>query len=167
MNVLRGLGWRKWWALTPVVPALVWASMRLADPPALRLVVDISQRQLTVLERGKVVRRYAVAVGRPSNPTPRGNFRTGTIDWKPSWTPPDADWARNKKPQPPGSPKNPMQAVKIYFKAPDYYIHGTNDPGSIGEAASRGCIRMRPEDARNLARRIQRAGGRVPLLIKS
>jgi lipoprotein-anchoring transpeptidase ErfK/SrfK len=60
---------------------------------------------------------------------------------------------------------NPTQGVKIHFKAPDYYIHGTNDPASIGRAASRGCIRMRESDAKNLARRIQRAGGSVPLRI--
>jgi L,D-transpeptidase ErfK/SrfK len=58
-----------------------------------------------------------------------------------------------------------MQAVKIYFRAPYYFIHGTNNPESIGEAASHGCIRMVPDDARELARRIERAGGNVPLII--
>ena len=59
-----------------------------------------------------------------------------------------------------------MQGVKIYFRAPYYYIHGTNNPGSIGEAASHGCIRMTEEDAVALARRIERAGGGVPMLIR-
>lgn len=59
-----------------------------------------------------------------------------------------------------------MQGVKIYFKAPDYYIHGTNNPGSIGSAASHGCLRMTEGDAKALARRIQKAGGSVPLLIR-
>jgi L,D-transpeptidase ErfK/SrfK len=58
-----------------------------------------------------------------------------------------------------------MRAVKIYFQAPYYFIHGTNSPESIGEAASHGCIRMVPEDASALARRIERAGGHVPLII--
>jgi lipoprotein-anchoring transpeptidase ErfK/SrfK len=58
-----------------------------------------------------------------------------------------------------------MQGVKIYFKAPYYFIHGTNDPGSIGEAASHGCIRMTAEDAMALAHRIEDAGGSVPLEI--
>ena len=60
-----------------------------------------------------------------------------------------------------------MQGVKIYFQAPYYYIHGTNDPGSIGEAASHGCIRMAPDDAINLAHRIQDAGGTARLDISS
>jgi lipoprotein-anchoring transpeptidase ErfK/SrfK len=59
-----------------------------------------------------------------------------------------------------------MQGVKIYFRAPDYFIHGTNDPESIGEAASHGCVRMTARDAMRLARRIERAGGSVLLIIK-
>jgi lipoprotein-anchoring transpeptidase ErfK/SrfK len=60
-----------------------------------------------------------------------------------------------------------MQGVKIYFRAPDYYIHGTNNPGSIGSAASHGCLRMTEGDAKALARRIQKAGGGVPLVIRA
>jgi lipoprotein-anchoring transpeptidase ErfK/SrfK len=59
-----------------------------------------------------------------------------------------------------------MRGVKIFFRAPDYFIHGTNAPGSIGEAASHGCIRMTEADATNLARRIERAGGGIPLSIR-
>lgn len=154
-------------ALSPAIPLVLWATLRgeRADPPNVRLQASIGARTLKVIENGKVVKTYRIAVGRPGNPTPRGSFRTGRIDWNPWWKPPKVWWARNKKPQPPGDPDNPMQGVKIYFKAPDYYIHGTNDPASIGRAASRGCIRMRPGDAKNLARRIRKAGGSVPLQI--
>jgi lipoprotein-anchoring transpeptidase ErfK/SrfK len=134
------------------------------DAP-LRLQVSLSSRELRVVENGSTVATYGVAVGRPSHPTPTGSFRTGMIDWNPSWTPPPVGWAAKKKYQPPGAAANPMQGVKIYFRAPYYFIHGTNNPGSIGEAASHGCIRMVPDDAVELARRIQRAGGNVPLTI--
>ena len=156
-------------ALAPIVPALLWAAVRGvdADPPTLRLEVSLSARQLKVIEKGRVVKTYNVAVGRPANPTPKGSFRTGRITWNPSWHPPKTWWARNRKPQPPGAPENPMQGVKIYFRAPDYYIHGTNNPGSIGSAASRGCIRMTEGEAKALARRIQKAGGGVPLVIRA
>jgi lipoprotein-anchoring transpeptidase ErfK/SrfK len=155
-------------AVAPIIPALLWATLRddRADPPNVRLQVSLSARTLKVIEKGRVVRTYGVAVGRPRNPTPTGSFRTGRIVWNPSWQPPRVWWARNKRPQPPGAPENPMQGVKIYFRAPDYYIHGTNNPGSIGSAASHGCIRMTEGDAKALARRIQKAGGSVPLLIK-
>src|SRR5690606_40950549 len=108
---------------------------------------------------------YPSPVYRPSNTTPTGTLRTGRIEWTPSWNPPNSSWARGMKPRKPGDPQNPMQGVKIYFREPAYYIHGTNDPASIGQAASRGCIRMTPDDARELARMIERAGGSVPLII--
>ena len=161
--------WRLGALLTfaPIFPAVLWWSLvRPASDPPLRLVVSLSARELTVIQDGDVVATYGVAVGRPSHPTPTGSFRTGEIVWNPSWTPPPTDWARNKRYQPPGAASNPMQGVKIYFNPPYYYIHGTNDPDSIGEAASHGCIRMAPDDAISLAHRIERVGGNVPLLIR-
>jgi lipoprotein-anchoring transpeptidase ErfK/SrfK len=152
----------------PVGSGVVWWSGALsttADAP-MRLEVSLSARELRVIEHGSTVVTYGVAVGRRSHPTPTGSFTTGDIDWNPSWTPPPTDWARDKKYQPPGAAANPMQAVKIYFQAPYYFIHGTNNPDSIGEAASHGCLRMVPEDASALARRIERAGGHVPLTIR-
>lgn len=144
-----------------------WSTERsVATDAPIRLEVSLSARELRVIEDGSTVVTYGVAVGRRKHPTPTGSFRTGDIVWNPSWTPPPTNWAANKKYQPPGAPANPMQAVKIYFQAPYYFIHGTNDPDSIGEAASHGCIRMVPEDASELARRIERAGGHVPLIIK-
>jgi lipoprotein-anchoring transpeptidase ErfK/SrfK len=58
-----------------------------------------------------------------------------------------------------------MQGVKIYFREPAYFIHGTNDPGSIGRAASHGCLRMQVGAAKSLARRIQKYGS-VPMVIQ-
>jgi lipoprotein-anchoring transpeptidase ErfK/SrfK len=136
-----------------------------ANDAPIALRVSLSTRELRVVQNGKTLVTYGVAVGRPSHPTPTGAFRTGDIEWNPSWTPPPAKWAEKKTYQPPGSAANPMQGVKIYFRAPYYFIHGTNNPGSIGEAASHGCLRMVPEDAKELARRIERAGGNVPLTI--
>jgi L,D-transpeptidase ErfK/SrfK len=137
----------------------------LAAQGSMRLRVDLSERRLYVIEGGKVVKSYPVAVGRRSHPTPTGRFRTGRIVWNPGWVPPNSRWARGMRPRAPGDPRNPMQGVKIYFREPAYYIHGTNDPASIGRAVSHGCIRMTPGDARALARRIQRHGGSVPLVI--
>ena len=143
-----------------------WSTGRsgYTDAP-IRLEVSLSERELRVIEDGSTVVTYGVAVGRPNHPTPTGSFRTGEIVWNPSWTPPPTKWAANKRYQPPGAASNPMQAVKIYFRAPYYFIHGTNNPGSIGEAASHGCIRMTADDAVNLAKRIERAGGSVPFEI--
>lgn len=145
---------------------VAWLSLGRSGPTGpIALKVSLSSRELRVVQNGATVATYGVAVGRPSHPTPTGSFRTGDIVWNPSWRPPPVAWAAKKHYEPPGAEANPMQGVKIYFQAPYYFIHGTNNPGSIGEAASHGCIRMVPSDAKELARRIERAGGNVPLTI--
>jgi lipoprotein-anchoring transpeptidase ErfK/SrfK len=123
------------------------------------LEVDVSERRLYVKEDGEVVRSFPVAVGRPGNPTPRGTFRVRHMIWNPRWVPPDADWAKEKSAKAPGDPKNPMGRVKIFFREPDYYIHGTREVDSLGQAESRGCIRMRNSDVVSLARLVMSKGG--------
>ncbi|MDR0786381.1 MAG: L,D-transpeptidase [Gemmatimonadota bacterium] len=138
-----------------------------ADPVAesAEIRVSLSDRSIKLMENGEVVRTYGVAIGRPSHPTPTGTFRTGRIVWNPGWVPPNSEWARNERPRSPGDPKNPMQGVKIYFREPAYFIHGTNAPGSIGQAASHGCLRMRTEEAKAVARWIESNGGSVRMTI--
>jgi lipoprotein-anchoring transpeptidase ErfK/SrfK len=145
---------------------VAWLSLGRSGPTGpIAIKVSLSARELRVVQDGATVATYGVAVGRPSHPTPTGSFRTGDIVWNPSWRPPPVAWAAKKHYESPGAASNPMQGVKIYFQAPYYFIHGTNNPESIGEAASHGCIRMVPGDAKALARRIERAGGNVPLTI--
>ena len=60
----------------------------------------------------------------------------------------------------PGEPGNPMGRVKIFFSEPDYYIHGTHEVDSLGEAESHGCIRMRNSDVISLAKTVMAAGGK-------
>ncbi|MGH7460728.1 MAG: L,D-transpeptidase [Longimicrobiales bacterium] len=163
LQLLLLVGW------IPVAAAVLSAShiierMRAASAP-LRIKVDLSERTLYVIEDGETVATYGVAIGTRSHPTPTGNFQTGRIDWNPAWNPPNSPWARGEKPRAPGDPRNPMQGVKIYFREPAYFIHGTNDPESIGSAASHGCLRMRVGDAMSLARRVSRRGS-VPMVIQ-
>ena len=88
------------------------------------------------------------------------SFSIRKLIWNPHWKPPAEKWAKGKKPKSPHDADNPMQAVKIFFQEPDYYIHGTPDTDSLGTAASHGCIRMDPDDARNLARLVMEHGGK-------
>lgn len=126
---------------------------------SLALQVDLSARQLSVIENGEVTNTYPVAIGKPSYPTPEGTFRIRRIIWNPRWVPPDSEWARKKQPREPGDPANPMGKVKIFFSEPDYYIHGTHETDSLGEAESHGCLRMRNTDVVTLARKVMNAGG--------
>jgi lipoprotein-anchoring transpeptidase ErfK/SrfK len=129
-----------------------------ADTP-LELTADLNSRRLTVRKDGENVREYDIAIGQDRYPTPTGLFNIQRIVWNPAWIPPDAAWARGKPAREPGHPANPMKMVKIFFREPDFYIHGTNQVESLGEAASHGCLRMDPDDAAELALLIMENAG--------
>ena len=122
----------------------------------LRLEVDQSERELMAILDGDVVKRYEVSVGKPNHPTPRGTFKIRKVIWNPAWKPPDEKWARGKTAKPPGHPDNPMKRVKMFFKEPDYYIHGSDDL----EGESHGCVRMDPDDVTELGQLIMSHGGK-------
>ncbi len=140
-----------------IFTCLLWSSPSFAE---LRLEVDLSERELAVLQDGEVIDRFPVAIGKESYPTPEGTFKIRKVIWNPSWVPPDSKWARGKTSKPPGHPENPMTRVKMFFKEPDYYIHGTGDEDSLGRAESHGCIRMRQEDITRLAQLVMEHGGK-------
>jgi lipoprotein-anchoring transpeptidase ErfK/SrfK len=125
----------------------------------LTIAASTEKKILVVRIGGIEVRHYDTAVGSKKHPTPGGRFVVRHIVWNPAWVPPDAGWAKGKKPAAPGDPKNPMRAVKIFFQEPDYYIHGTNDEDSIGYAASHGCIRMAEAGAVDLAKYLMEHAG--------
>ena len=75
------------------------------------------------------------------------------IVWNPWWIPPQSEWAKDDKPTPPG-PYNPLGPVKMKLGG-GIMFHGTNKPNSVGRAASHGCMRMKSEDAKELAWYIQ------------
>lgn len=131
----------------------------VGEPSGVHINVDLSERKLYLKNGDQVVRAYEIGVGQPAYPTPEGNYSVRRIVWNPPWTPPDAAWAADKEPQPPGARENPMKTVKIYFNEPDYYIHGTGSISTLGGAVSHGCLRMAPEDAASLARYLMEHGG--------
>lgn len=105
------------------------------------IVIDKSERSLTLWSPTRRIRRFSVAVGQPAYPTPRGTYYVGTKQVNPTWTPPDSDWAEGADPIGPGS-DNPLGTRWLGLDHGGIGIHGTNNPGSIGSAASHGCIRM-------------------------
>jgi lipoprotein-anchoring transpeptidase ErfK/SrfK len=130
-----------------------------AAGPSLRLTASLSTRKIYVEEKDEVVLSFPIAIGLPRHPTPTGSFLIRRIVWNPAWIPPDEKWARRDRPRAPGDPYNPMRLVKIYFRPPDYYIHGTPYVGSLGKAASHGCLRMDPVDAAEVAQYVMEHGG--------
>ena len=123
------------------------------------LKADLSDKILYVVQDGQVVKSYTFASGSAKYPTPKGTFKIDKVVWNPEWIPPDSKWAKGKTPKEAGDPSNPMQLVKIFFKEPDYYIHGTDQVDTIGSASSHGCLRLDPIDAAELAIRVMQASG--------
>ena len=134
----------------------------LARPgdPGIQIVAVRSERKLYIKRGDEVLREYPIAVGTEEYPTPLGRYMIRRIVWNPRWTPPpNSEWARALKAREPGHPANPMKLVKIFFKEPDYYIHGTDALSSLGTAASHGCLRMDPFDAADVAKYVMENGG--------
>jgi lipoprotein-anchoring transpeptidase ErfK/SrfK len=150
-----------------VVPGLAVLALGAAAAPAggappaedFGVTVDLSDRMLYVQRGGETLREYPVAIGKDEHPTPTGEFRIRRIIWNPRWVPPNAEWARGRRARAPGDPRNPMGRAKLFFREPDYYIHGTSDEESLGSAASHGCIRMSNDQVMDLARIVMENGG--------
>jgi lipoprotein-anchoring transpeptidase ErfK/SrfK len=123
------------------------------------LKADLSSRTLSVIGNDGVIKTFNVAVGSPKYPTPPGTYTIRKIVWNPSWIPPDSKWAKKETAKGPGEPGNPMKVAKIFFREPDYYIHGTGQVNSLGDAASHGCLRMDPNEVAELAQFLMNNGG--------
>jgi hypothetical protein len=106
------------------------------------LVISIPDRKIALVEDGAVKRVYPVAAGKASTPSPAGHF---TIARQVS----DPTYSHHGRVVAPG-PKNPVGSRWMGLSAKGYGIHGTNEPDSIGKAASHGCIRMAKADLEEL-----------------
>ncbi len=134
-------------------------SVELPRPgEGMRLEIRLADRELHVFRGGDAIGEYPVAVGQPGNETPTGSWAIYQVDWNPDWNPPDSPWAEEREPKAPGHPDNPMGRVRMIFDPP-YSIHGTDVLESLGEAASRGSIRMGNDDIIGFAPRVMEEGG--------
>ncbi|MEO1199388.1 MAG: L,D-transpeptidase [Pseudomonadota bacterium] len=125
------------------------------------IIIDTEERRLyLVMEDGKAL-KYGVGVGRPGFEWAGTHRVTRMAEW-PGWTPPAA--MRRRQPGlpafVPGGPNNPLGARALYLGSTLYRIHGSNEPWSIGQAVSSGCIRMTNEDVMDLYNRV-RVGAKV------
>ncbi len=120
------------------------------------VVISTSERRLYyVLGDGQAV-RYGVGVGRPGFEWAGTRYITSKREW-PDWTPPAQMLQR--RPDLPrhmeGGINNPLGARAMYLSGTLYRIHGSNEPETIGQAVSSGCIRMTNDDVVDLYNRVK------------
>jgi lipoprotein-anchoring transpeptidase ErfK/SrfK len=127
------------------------STAQLADRYPAIIIVNRGAFKLTLYKGLKPKKTYGIAVGRVGLETPAGLYHIQNKAVNPAWHVPNSAWAGSLagKVIPPGDPGNPIKArwMGIYAGAG---IHGTSEDGSIGSAASHGCIRMHIPDVEEL-----------------
>ncbi len=139
------------------------------DPRLLRQVVGYATREAPgtividtphtylyyVLGNGRAI-RYGIGVGREGFTWSGVKHIARKAEW-PDWYPPSEMIER--QPYLPrmtaGGPGNPLGARAMYLGGTVYRIHGTNNPATIGQNVSSGCIRLTNEDVEDLYARVQ------------
>ena len=106
--------------------------------PKREVIVSLPDRKLALVEDGEVTKVYPVAVGKPSTPSPEGEFTVVNRVVDPTYY--------HKGQVIPAGKDNPVGTRWIGLSEKGYGIHGTNAPKSVGKAASHGCIRMAKTD---------------------
>jgi L,D-transpeptidase ErfK/SrfK len=131
-------------------PTLERSSATLNVNPVSRnvkLVLKLSDRRVVVYEDSQVKASYPVAVGKSGWETPKGKFQVKRLERNPTWQSP---WTNQIAP--PGD-NSPIGARWIGFWSngkDEIGFHGTPNEGSIGQAASHGCVRMLNRDVKAL-----------------
>lgn len=129
----------------PELPPL-WDVEQFTPAPrtkATHLVLSISQRRVFAYQYDTVLSSFPVAVGKPSTPTPTGEFTIFEMIEDPTWQNPWTGEIRQ-----PGADSALGLRWIGFAELPNGVIgfHGTPTVSSIGQAASNGCVRLRNED---------------------
>ncbi len=148
-------------SLAPARSAISRQVVDFNEPqPKGSMVIDTTQRRLYyVLGNGKAL-RYAVGVGRQGLEWSGRDTISSKRHW-PDWRPPAEMRARETAEgrvlpaRVPGGPNNPLGARALYIGTTLYRVHGTNQPWTVGQANSSGCIRMTNEDVIDLYDRVK------------
>ena len=155
-SVVRGNCLKKPYKLKPGM--VIKINNRHIVPTELQngLVINLPELRLYYFKDGAYQRRYALAVGRPSWPTPTGTYKIYEKRKNPIWNVPpsiqeemDEKGIEVVKKVPPG-PKNPLGKFWLGTTASGVGIHATNRPWTVGYYVSHGCIRMLPQEIAKL-----------------
>jgi len=125
------------------------------------ITINLAEFRLYFVSRDQErirVRIYPVAIGSEEHQTPEGTFSVLNKIVAPNWIVP-ADIRRDRPGLPrvvPTGPDNPLGDFWIGLSRDGYGIHGTNEPFGVGRRTTHGCIRLYPEDIRDLFPLVER-----------
>lgn len=104
----------------------------------------------------KKVITHPIGIGRQGRSTPLGEYNILMKIENPNWTMPEkvhtallSKGIKKERVVPPG-PDNPLGEFAMMLNNEGLFMHGTNNPSSIGMRVSSGCLRLYPEDIANL-----------------
>lgn len=124
--------------------------------PAGTIIIDTPSTFLYYVNGDGTAIRYGIGVGRDGFTWAGTEKVTRMAEW-PDWHPPSEMIER--QPYLPrfmaGGESNPMGARALYLGKTIYRVHGTNQPSTIGQFVSSGCIRMLNEDVMDLYTRVK------------
>ncbi|WP_026623159.1 lipoprotein-anchoring transpeptidase ErfK/SrfK [Ensifer sp. WSM1721] len=132
-----------------------------SEPPG-TIVVDTEQRYLYLVQNGSSAIRYGIGVGEQGR-TLKGRATIGRKAEWPSWTPTAnmiqrKPWLAQYAGGVDGGLHNPLGAAALYLYRGGndtmFRLHGTNEPWTIGQAVSSGCVRLTNEDIVDLYSRV-------------
>jgi lipoprotein-anchoring transpeptidase ErfK/SrfK len=136
----------------------------ISSAPPGTIVIDTGNTFLYLVLNSAQAMRYGIGVGREGFMWSGEQSVTRKAEW-PDWHPP-ADMLFRQPYLPrfmAGGPGNPLGARAMYLGETEYRIHGTNNPNTIGQRVSSGCIRLTNEDITDLYSRVQ-LGAKVIVL---
>lgn len=129
----------------------------LKDSVPLAITIDRQGTTVRLWKNFKLEKSYTVAVGQVGYETPAGLYNIQDKQVNPTWTKPDSDWVPKDERGdvvPGGDPENPLKSRWMGFSGSAGF-HGTDNLGSLGTAASHGCIRMSIPDVKDLYSRVE------------
>jgi len=152
------------WAMSPSIYSADFNDVRPLASPIHRqtvrydgpyapgtIIISTSERRLYFVLADHQALKYGVGVGRAGFTWSGVTFVANKREW-PDWTPP-APMLRRRPDLPRhmvGGIENPLGARALYLGYSEYRIHGSNEPETIGQAVSSGCIRMTNDDVTDL-----------------
>ena len=138
--------------LASLLSAAVGATAVAPAQAETSIQISLKSRYLTLLDDGKVIGKYPIAIGAPESPTPAGSYSITKMDPAPTYH-------KKGKVIAPG-PKNPVGVrymAYVQIGTGEYAIHGTAWPNwvKLRSAVSLGCIRMLNNDVIQVFNRVK------------